>query len=107
MKSTILRIIGILFVFLMIAHTTINGVFPYIHMEYPVRAIAIVVISVIVGLIGRLNTKVMRSKEYDAFVLAYDNIDVRAFTDEELKHYADLCNNGLLEANEELYRRGL
>lgn len=49
----------------------------------------------------------MRSKEYDAFVLAYDNIDVRAFTDEELKHYAAVCNNGLIEANEELYRRGL
>lgn len=49
----------------------------------------------------------MRSKEYDAFVLAYDNIDVRAFTDEELKNYADLCNNGLIEANRELYKRGL
>lgn len=85
MKSTTLRIIGILFVFLMIAHTTINGVFPYIHMEYPFRAIAIVVISVIVGLIGKLNVKVMRSKEYTAFVKAYDDIDVHSLSDEELK----------------------
>lgn len=107
MKSTILNIIGILIVCLMIARTTINGVFPYIHMEYPVRAIAIVVISVIVGLIGRLNVKVMRSKEYTAFVKVYDDIDVRSLSDKELKEYADLCNNGLLEAQNELYKRGL
>lgn len=49
----------------------------------------------------------MRSKEYAAFVKAYDDIDPKSFTDEELKNYADLCNNGLLEANEELYKRGL
>lgn len=35
----------------MMAHSTINGVFPYIHMEYPVRAIAIFVMSIIVCLI--------------------------------------------------------
>lgn len=49
----------------------------------------------------------MRSKEYAAFVKAYDNIDVSSLSDEELKKYADLCNNGLLEANRELYRREL
>lgn len=107
MKLTILRIIGIIIVFLMIAHTTINGVSPYIHMEYPVRAIAIVVISVIVGLIGRLNAKVMRSQEYTAFVKAYDDIDVRSLSDEELKHYANLCDNACIEAEDEIYRRGL
>lgn len=51
MKSTILCIIGIFIAFLMMAHSTINGVFPYIHMEYPVRAIAIFVMSIIVCLI--------------------------------------------------------
>lgn len=47
------------------------------------------------------------SKEYEEFLKAYDNIDVRSLSDEELKKYADLSNNGLLEANNELYRRGL
>lgn len=52
MKSLILCIIGILIVFLMIARTTINGVFPYIHMEYPIRALVIIVMSIVVGMIG-------------------------------------------------------
>ena len=47
------------------------------------------------------------SKEYAAFIKAYDNIDVHSLSDEELKKYADLSNNGLLEAQDELYRRGL
>lgn len=49
----------------------------------------------------------MRSKEYTAFVKVYDDIDVRSLSDTELKEYADLCNNGLLEAQNELYKRGL
>lgn len=49
----------------------------------------------------------MRSKEYTAFVKAYDNIDVHSLSDEELKKYANLSNNGLLEAQNELYKRGL
>ena len=49
MKSLILCIIGILTVFLMIARTTINGVFPYIHMEYPIRALVIVILLGVVG----------------------------------------------------------
>ena len=58
---------------------------------------------------GLLNirTKVMKSKEYAAFVKAYDGIYPRYLTDEELQGYADLCNNGLIEANRELYKRGL
>ena len=47
------------------------------------------------------------SKKYEEFLKAYDNIDVRSLSDEELKKYADLSNNGLLEAQNELYRRGL
>ena len=52
MKSVILCIIGILIMFLFLAHTTINEVFPYIHMEYPIRAIAIIVMSIVIGMIG-------------------------------------------------------
>ena len=47
------------------------------------------------------------SNEYEAFLKAYYNIDVRSLSDEELKKYADLSNNGLLEAQNELYKRGL
>lgn len=49
----------------------------------------------------------MRSKEYDTFVMAFDNIDIRGLTDDELKHYADICENGLLEAHREIYKRRL
>ena len=45
--------IAILLLFIMIARTTINGVFPYIHMEYPVRAIVIIILS---GVVGRIET---------------------------------------------------
>lgn len=54
MKSTILCIIGILIAFLMIARTTINGVFPYIHMEYPIRALVIVILLGVVDWIGTM-----------------------------------------------------
>ena len=49
----------------------------------------------------------MRSKEYTAFVKAYNDIDVRCLSDKELKSYADLCNNGLSEAFREFYKRGI
>ena len=51
--------------------------------------------------------KVMRSKEYTAFCEAYDNIDISKLSDEELKDYANKCDNGLIEANRELYKRGI
>ena len=47
------------------------------------------------------------SKEYAAFIKAYDDIDVSSLSDEELKHYANKCDNGLIEANRELYKRGI
>lgn len=49
----------------------------------------------------------MRSKEYAALVKAYDEIDIKTLSNEELQHYAGLCNNGLLEADKELYKRKL
>lgn len=53
MKELIMTSIAILLLFIMIARTTINGVFPYIHMEYPVRAIVIIILS---GVVGRIET---------------------------------------------------
>ena len=47
------------------------------------------------------------SKEYEAFLKAYNSINVRSLSDEELKKYADLSNNSLLEAQNELYKRDL
>lgn len=49
----------------------------------------------------------MRSKEYNAFVKAYNDIDVRCLSDKELKLYAGVCDNSLLEAQNEIYKRGL
>ena len=49
----------------------------------------------------------MRSKEYTAFCEAYDNIDISKLSDEELKDYANKCDNCLIEANRELYKRGI
>lgn len=47
------------------------------------------------------------SEEYEAFLKAYNSINVSNLSDDELKRYADLSNNGLTEAFKELYRRGL
>lgn len=49
----------------------------------------------------------MRSKEYAAFVNAYNDIDVRYLSDKELQSYADICESGLLEAQREIYKRRL
>ena len=54
MKEAILTIIAIVLIFFMIARTTINGVFPYVHMEYPVRGVVVLILSGIVGWIGTL-----------------------------------------------------
>lgn len=44
---------------------------------------------------------------YFDFVDAYDNVDVRKLSDKVLQRFRDLCNNGVLEAERELRRRGL
>ena len=49
----------------------------------------------------------MRNKEYAAFFEAYESIDVSQLSDDELKDYAAMCNNALIEAQNELYKRGL
>lgn len=54
MKSAILFIIGMFIVLIMIGDTTINGESPYIHMEYPVRAVVIVIFCGVVGWIGTM-----------------------------------------------------
>jgi len=43
----------------------------------------------------------------DAFDNIFDNIDVRKLSDELLQRFCDICDNGLIEAHEELRRRGL
>lgn len=54
MKSAMLFIIGMFIVFIMIADATINGEPPYIHMEYPVRAVVILILCGVVGWIGTM-----------------------------------------------------
>ena len=40
--------IGLVFVFLMLGRTTVNGVFPYVHIEYPLRALFVIAMSVLI-----------------------------------------------------------
>ena len=47
------------------------------------------------------------SNEYKAFLKAYDDIDIKLLSDDELQKYCDLCHNGVIEAYEELRKRGL
>lgn len=47
------------------------------------------------------------SKEYEAFLKVYDDIDLEALSDEELKKFHKLCYNGYIAAVEELYKRAL
>ena len=46
--------IGLMFAFLMLGRTTINGVFPYVHIEYPLRAFFVVAMSVVIGWVSTL-----------------------------------------------------
>ena len=43
--------IGLVFAFLMLGRTTINGVYPYLHIEYPLRALFAIVIGLVSALI--------------------------------------------------------
>lgn len=47
------------------------------------------------------------SKEYEAFLKAYDDIDLEALSEEELDKFCSLCNNGYTDAIKELRKRGL
>lgn len=44
--------IGLVFVFLMLGRTTINGVFPYVHIEYPLRALFVIALGVVIGYVS-------------------------------------------------------
>ena len=46
--------IGLVFVFLMLGRTTVNGVFPYVHIEYPLRALFVSAMSVLIGWVSIL-----------------------------------------------------
>ena len=46
--------IGLVFVFLMLGRTTINGVFPYVHIEYPLRSFFVLALSFVIGWVSTL-----------------------------------------------------
>lgn len=46
--------IGLVFVFLMLGRTTVNGVFPYVHIEYPLRAFFVLAMAIVIGLVSAL-----------------------------------------------------
>jgi uncharacterized membrane protein len=54
MKSLILYLLAIILFFLFVGRTTIDGTFPYTHVEYPIRAVVIIVLVVLVGWIGTM-----------------------------------------------------
>ena len=46
--------IGLVFVFLMLGRTTVNGVFPYVHIEYPLRALFVIAMAIVIGWVSVL-----------------------------------------------------
>lgn len=44
---------------------------------------------------------------YKALVRADDDIELEVLNDADLKAYRNLCQNGLIDAGEEIRRRGL
>ena len=55
-KIIALLIVGIVLVsvFLMLGRTTVNGVFPYVHIEYPLRALFVIAMGIVSGLMSVL-----------------------------------------------------
>lgn len=41
--------IGLVFAYLMLGRTTVNGAFPYVHVEYPLRALFVIALSMVIG----------------------------------------------------------
>lgn len=48
-----------------------------------------------------------KRREYIEFTTALDEVNVRELSDDDLRGFADLCQNALLDANEEIRNRGL
>lgn len=46
--------IGLVFAFLFSGQTTINGVFPYVHVAYPLRALFVIAMGIVIGLVSVL-----------------------------------------------------
>lgn len=46
--------IGLAFAFLLAGQTTINGVFPYVHVAYPIRALFVIATGIVIGLVSTL-----------------------------------------------------
>ena len=46
--------IGLVFVFLMLGRTTVKGVFPNVHIEYPLRALFVIAMAIVIGWVSVL-----------------------------------------------------
>lgn len=46
--------IGLVLAFLFLGRTTINGVFPYVHVEYPLRALFVIAMGIVIGYLSIL-----------------------------------------------------
>lgn len=46
--------IGLVFAFLLSGQTTINGVFPYVHVAYPLRGLFVIATGIVIGLVSVL-----------------------------------------------------
>ena len=55
-KIIALLIVGIVLVcvFLMLGRTTVNGVFPYVHVAYPLRGLFVIAMGIVIGLMSAL-----------------------------------------------------
>ena len=55
-KIIALLIVGIVLVcvFLMLGRTTVNGVFPCVHVEYPLRALFVIAMGIVIGYLSIL-----------------------------------------------------
>lgn len=47
-------VFGLVFAFLILGRTTINGVFPYVHVEYPLRALFVIALGMVIGYVSTL-----------------------------------------------------
>ena len=46
--------IGLVLAFVFLGRTTVNGVFPYVHVESPLRALFVIAMGIVIGLVSAL-----------------------------------------------------
>lgn len=59
------------------------------------------------NILRELAERMDKRREYIEFTTALDEVNVRELSDDDLRGFADLCQNALLDANEEIRNRGL